>query len=187
MQVSDPLFLLYIFLFLGAYIQDCLDFILEKGTITRWWNEQRIWLIRGLTCYLFGTIEYLMKQLKFSTVEFNVTNKISDDEQSKRYYEGIFEFGVSSPMFYPLATTSIINLAAFFGGFLQIIMKGEKYLDSAFVQTFIAGFGVLNCIPIYEAMALRTDNGRMPIKITIIASFLAWSLYFVTSNFIFKV
>jgi hypothetical protein len=104
------------------------------------------------------------------TLDFNVTNKVVDDEQRQRYDQGVVEFGVQSPMFYPLAIAAIINLAAFFGGFFQIT-EGAN-LDRVLVQMFISGFAVLNSIPIYEAMALRTDNGRIPTKTTAIAIFL---------------
>jgi hypothetical protein len=34
------------------------------------------------------------------------------------------------------------------------------------VEMFLAGFGVANCWPIYEAMFLRDDSGRMPEKVS---------------------
>ncbi|CAA3013906.1 cellulose synthase G3 [Olea europaea subsp. europaea] len=179
-KVSDPWFLAYIFLFLGAYVQECLDFILTKGTFQRWWSDQRIWLIRGLSSYLFGFIEYIAKQLGMDTHGFNVTSKVMDDEQSKRYDEGTFEFGVESPMFMPLAMAAILNLMAFsYGGIVQIFK--ERNLDGFFVQVFIAGFGVLNCLPIYEAMVLRSDKGRMPTRTTIISTLFVGGLCVVTS------
>ncbi|CAI9775795.1 unnamed protein product [Fraxinus pennsylvanica] len=100
-NVNDPWFLAYIFLFLGAYGQDCLDFILAKGTFRRWWSDQRMWHMRGVSSHLFGSIEYIMKHL---------------------------------------------------------------------------GFGVLNCLPIYEAMVFRSDEGRMPTRTTIISTLLVWGL-----------
>ncbi|KAL3506593.1 hypothetical protein ACH5RR_031975 [Cinchona calisaya] len=178
-QVSDPWFFLYVFLFLGAYGQDCLEFILAQGTFARWWNEQRIWIIRGLSNYFFGSLEFIIKNMGFATHGFNVTSKVVDDEQSKRYDQGIFEFGVHSPIFFPLATAAIINLVALLGGTMQILKGGN--LDDVFVQLFVAGFAMLNCLPIYEAMILRPDKGRMPTKTTIISIFLAWSLYLVAS------
>ncbi|KAL2516680.1 Cellulose synthase-like protein G3 [Abeliophyllum distichum] len=174
-KVSDPWFLAYIFLFLGAYIQDCLDFILAKGTFLRWWSDQRIWLIRGLSSFPFGSIEYIAKHLGMATHGFNVTSKVMDDELSKRYDQGIFEIGVESPMFLPLAMAAILNLMAFFfGGIVQIFK--ERNLDGFFVHVFIAGFGVLNCLPIYEAMVLRSDKGRMPTRTTIISTLLVGGL-----------
>ncbi|XP_022849637.1 cellulose synthase-like protein G3 [Olea europaea var. sylvestris] len=184
-KVSDPWFLAYIFLFIGAYVQDCLDFLLAKGTFQRWWSDQRFWLIRGLSSYLFGSIEFITKRLNISTHGFNVTSKVMDDDQSKRYDQGIFQFGVESPMFVPLSMAAILNLMAFFyGGIVQIFK--ERNLDGFFVQVFIAGFGVLNCLPIYEAMFLRNDKGRMPTRITFISTLLVGGLCIVAS-FVLKI
>ncbi|CAK9147467.1 unnamed protein product [Ilex paraguariensis] len=178
-KVLDLWFVLHVFLFLGAYAQDCLDFILAEGTIQRWWSDQRMWIIRGLSPYLFGLIEFVTKNLGVTTQQFNVTSKVVDDEHSKRYDQGTFEFGVPSPMFVPLAMAATINLVAFLRGLLEVCSGGN--VDGSFVQMFMAGFGIVNCFPIYEAMVLRTDKGRMPIKTTIISIFLSWALYTTTS------
>ncbi|KAL2551030.1 Cellulose synthase-like protein G3 [Forsythia ovata] len=182
-KVWDPWFSLYIFLFLGAYGQDCLEFILAQGTILRWWSDQRIWLIRLLSSDLLGSLEYIANHLGISTRGFEVTNKVVDNEQNKRYYEGKFEFGVPSPNFVPFSTAAILNLTALIMGFLKILWN--ENLDSLIIQMLIASFGVVNCLPIYEAMVLRSDNGRIPIKITIISVSLAWVVYAAVS-FILK-
>lgn len=175
LQVTSPWFFLYVFLFLGAYAQDCLEFLFSQATLRRWWSEQRIWLIRGLTCYFFGTLEYLMEKLGIATNGFSLTSKAVDDEQSKRYCQGFFEFGVPSPIFLPLVTAAIINFAAFLYGTMLVLNGGNT--EDACVQLFIAGFGVLNCLPIFEAMIIRTDKGRMPTKTTLTSIIIAWVLY----------
>lgn len=178
-QVTDPMFIVYAFLFIGAYAQDCLDFILAQGTFIRWWSDQRMWLVRGVSSYLFGSLEFATKHLGIATHGFNITSKVQDDEQSKRYDQGTFVFGVASPMFVSLAVAAVLNFIAFISSFLQILLGGN--VEGLFVQIFIAGFGVLNCLPIYEAMALRSDKGRIPNKVTIISTFVAWVLYVVVS------
>ncbi|XP_023750400.1 cellulose synthase-like protein G3 [Lactuca sativa] len=164
-EVTNPWFLLYVFVFLGAYAQDCYDFILFGSTFKRWWNDQRIWLIKGLSPYLFGLAEYIAKHLGIASQGFNVTSKVQDDEQSKRYDQGLMEFGVHSVMFLPLATASIVSLFSLVVGIIQMLSIWE--VEKLFGQLFIAGFGVLNSWPIYEAMILRSDKGRIPIKTTI--------------------
>ncbi|XVF53114.1 hypothetical protein PTKIN_Ptkin05aG0074000 [Pterospermum kingtungense] len=89
-KISEPWFLLYVFLFLGAYGQDFLDYVVGGGTAKRWWNAQRISMIRGLTCYLFSSVEYLFKPLGISAHGFSITSKVVDDEQSKRYEHSTF-------------------------------------------------------------------------------------------------
>jgi hypothetical protein len=174
LQVSESWFLLYVFLFIGAYGQDFLDFIFYDGTVQRWWNDQRIWMIRGVTCYLFGFSEFFLKSFGISTLGFNVTSKVVDDEQSKRYEQGVFEFGVPSPMFVPLTAAAIINLVSFVWGIL-LVFRGSK-LEELFLQMFIAGFVVVNSWPIYKAIVLRSDKGRMPVGTTISSIFLACGL-----------
>ncbi|THG11277.1 hypothetical protein TEA_018790 [Camellia sinensis var. sinensis] len=183
-KVSDIWFFLYIFLFIGSYGQDCLDYILAKGTFQRWWSDQRMWLVRGVTSYMFGLIEFISKYLGIATQGFNVTSKVVDNEQGKRYNQGTFEFGVESPMFMSLAVAAIINLTAFVGGLIGVL-RG-KNSEGLFGQLLITGFVVLNCCPVYEAMVLRTDKGRMPTKTTIISTFLAWALY-TTASLILKI
>ncbi|CAL5360249.1 unnamed protein product [Camellia sinensis] len=183
-MVSDIWFFLYIFLFIGSYGQDCLDYILAKGTFQRWWSDQRMWLVRGVTSYMFGLIEFISKYLGIATQGFNVTSKVVDNEQGKRYNQGTFEFGVESPMFMSLAVAAIINLTAFVGGLIGVL-RG-KNSEGLFGQLLITGFVVLNCCPVYEAMVLRTDKGRMPTKTTIISTFLAWALY-TTASLILKI
>lgn len=173
-QMTDIQFLLYVFLFFGANIQDCLDFMLAQGTFKQWWNDQRMWFIRGLSSYLFGFIEFCIKRLGIASKGFHVTSKVVDDEQSKRYDNGVFEFGVPSPMFVPLATVAIINLVAFVFGMLRM-MKGTN-MDGLLGQLFLACFGVLNSWPIYEAMFWRTDKGRMPRIINITSALVGLTL-----------
>ncbi|KAK1430651.1 hypothetical protein QVD17_13545 [Tagetes erecta] len=170
-EVTNSWFILYAFLFMGANVQDCFDFMSARGTFQQWWNDQRIWFMRGLSSYLFGFIEFSIKHLGIASKGFHVTSKVVDDEQSKRYNNGVFEFGVPSPMFVPLATVAIVNFVAFVVGILQILNGGN--INGLFGQMFISCFGVLNSWPIYEAMLWRTDKGRMPRVISVISALLS--------------
>ncbi|XP_012829785.1 PREDICTED: cellulose synthase-like protein G3 isoform X1 [Erythranthe guttata] len=174
-KVSDPWFLLYMFLFVGAYGQDLLEFILEQGTTLRWWSDQRMWLVRGLSSDFFGTLEYVSNRLGIASRGFNVTTKVNDNEQRTQYDNGKFQFGVVSPVFMPFSTAAIVNLIAVFGGFLQLL-RGTILLDEFLGQIIISSFGMVNSWPVYEAMFFRTDKGRMPTKITIFSVILAWLL-----------
>ncbi|KAA8520978.1 hypothetical protein F0562_011651 [Nyssa sinensis] len=174
-KVSDPWFFLYIFLFLGAYGPYFLDYMLAGGTLQGWWNSQRMWMVRGLSSFSFGLVEYLLSSLGVSASGFNVTSKVVDSEQSKRYNQGILEFAVASPMFLPITMAAIINLFSFSQGILQVSRHGG--FEALFLQILIAGFAVVNSWPVYEAMILRTDKGKMPMKITLISVILVWVLY----------
>ncbi|XP_040988131.1 cellulose synthase-like protein G3 isoform X2 [Juglans microcarpa x Juglans regia] len=174
-KLSEPSFILYVFLVLGAYGQDLLEFMIEEGTVQNWWNDQRMWMIRGLSSFGYGSLEFFLKCLGISTYGFGLTNKVIDDEQSKRYGQGMFEFGDSSNMFVPLITAAIVNLVSFLMGLVQVL-RGSK-MEGLFLQMFLAGFVVLNALPIYEAMVLRNDKGRIPFKTTATSTCLALALY----------
>ncbi|KAL1569883.1 cellulose synthase-like protein G3 [Salvia divinorum] len=178
-KASDPWFFLNMFLFLGAYGQDLIEFISVGGNVRKWWNDQRMWLVRGLSSDLFGILEYISNQLGIGGRSFNVTNKVNDEEMRKRYDEGKFEFGISSPMFVPLSMAAIINLVAFLGGFLQFL-KGRG-LEEMLGQMIVTCIGVANSLPLYEAMVLRSDGGRIPTKIINISLVLASLLFLVIS------
>ncbi|KAI3996406.1 hypothetical protein MKX01_021645 [Papaver californicum] len=175
-KVSDPWFYLYVFLILGSYAQDCLDFMSMGGTFQRWWNDQRMWLVRGISSYLFASIDFLAESLGVSSFGFNITSKVVDNEQNKHYEQGVFEFGVPSPLFVPLTTTSIISFLAFSVAITRVIL-GHGKLEEIFIQLILSGFWMVNCWPVYEAMLLRSDKGRMSLKTTVLSSILAFALY----------
>jgi len=114
--------------------------------------------MRSLTSFTFGSIQFACKQLNISTQSFNVTNKVMDDEQIKRYDEGTFDFGVDSPFSVILSTAALLNLCAFLVGIF-------RYNINMVAEMLLTGYGVANSWPIYEAMFLRTDNGKMPDRV----------------------
>lgn len=184
LQVSDPWFYLYAYLFLSAYCQDLIDFLASKGTFNRWWSDQRMWLIRGITSYPFGATQFALKQIGIPAPGFNVTSKIMPDEVSKRYKDGIFEFGIVSPFFVSLGTVAIVNMFSLIIGMANAVRK-ERSFDEMFVQLFLSAFVVVNSWPIYEAMFLRKDGGRIPRRVTGISILLAGILYFLISYFLY--
>ncbi|XP_062074607.1 cellulose synthase-like protein G3 isoform X1 [Humulus lupulus] len=186
-KVSEPLFILYIFLFMGAYGQDLLDFIIDEGTFQRWWNDQRMWMIKTLTCFLFGSIEYSLKSLGISSHNFNVTSKVIDFEQSKRYEQGVFEFGLHSPMFVTLTMAAMTNLVALVWGLKLTFLGDKSAFDELFMQVIIAAFVVVNCKPIYGAILLRSSSkGGIPTKTTLLSMLLA-SSFFLLAFFSFTI
>ncbi|RVW91582.1 Cellulose synthase-like protein G3 [Vitis vinifera] len=110
---------------LQSYGQDYLEVILSGGTTQRRWNDQKVWLMRGLSSYSIGSVEYILKSIGISTFRFNVTSKAVGEEQSKRYKKGTFEFGIASPLFLLLTTAAIINLVSFLLGIAQVFRQGS--------------------------------------------------------------
>ncbi|KAK8618080.1 hypothetical protein V6N13_115955 [Hibiscus sabdariffa] len=181
-KISEPWFFLYLFLVMGAYGQDFLEYAANGSTFKKWWNAQRMWMIRNISSFSFGTVECLLKFIGLSTYGFTVTNKVVDDEQNKRYSRGVLEFGVSSPFFVPPTMAAVINFFSFIWGAILIFSSRNEVGEGLVLQMLLAGCIVIKCFPIYEAIALRTDNGKMPTKITFIATSLALILYAATSN-----
>ncbi|KAL5697510.1 hypothetical protein ACHQM5_028643 [Ranunculus cassubicifolius] len=174
---------LYMFLVIGAYGQDFFDFWYYGGTLHQWYNDQRMWMTKGISSYLFASVDYILKVIGMPAFGFNVTSKVVDDEQNNRYEQGLFEFGDASPMFMPITTAAILNLIGFTMGVLGVFRYGN--LDEMFVQLCLTGFVMVNSWPVYEAIALRADRGKMPAITTLTSIFLAW-IMFLVSLFIFK-
>ncbi|KAG9448223.1 hypothetical protein H6P81_014351 [Aristolochia fimbriata] len=170
-KASSPCFYLYAYLFVGAYGQDLLDFLCERGTPQRWWSDQRMWMIRGTSSYLFAFIQFSFKLIGVSGIGFNLTTKIIDEDERMRYDQGVFEFGAASPYFISMGTFALVNIISFTLGLVQGLLL--KSIGEVLAQLLISGFVVVNCWPIYEAMILRTDKGRMPSRTTILSAFMA--------------
>ncbi|KVH95318.1 Cellulose synthase [Cynara cardunculus var. scolymus] len=162
--VSDPWFSLYVFLFVGAYGKELIDYVMAGSGFKRWWNHQRQWLIMGCSSYPFSIFDWLLTSLGMSICDFNVTNKASNNEISKRYEQGFFEFGVESSLLLAVSLVAVVNIIAFVMGIKQVLMNTHRF-EELFMQLFIAGFGVVNSLPVYEGLVLRSDNGKIPMKI----------------------
>ncbi|KAG6487608.1 hypothetical protein ZIOFF_056198 [Zingiber officinale] len=177
-KVSDPWFFVYAYLFLAAYLYDLLDFLINGVPFRRWWNDQRIWLFRGPTAYLFGTLEFLLNSLSVSAPGFNLTSKVTEEKQADRYARGDFDFAARSPFFGALAAVAIVNLSAVAVG-IKRVATGEVEIGEFSMQLALCGFVAGNCWPIYGAMFWRRDGGRMPVRVTAAAAVAAVMLHMI--------
>ncbi|XP_024995489.1 cellulose synthase-like protein G2 [Cynara cardunculus var. scolymus] len=179
-KVSDPWFSLYVFLFVGAYGKELIDYVMAGSGFKRWWNHQRQWLIMGCSSYPFSIFDWLLTSLGMSICDFNVTNKASNNEISKRYEQGFFEFGVESSLLLAVSLVAVVNIIAFVMGIKQVLMNTHRF-EELFMQLFIAGFGVVNSLPVYEGLVLRSDNGKIPMKIGLKSVCVALVVYWMFS------
>lgn len=181
-QVQDPWFPLYISLFFVTYTRDIIDFLRsDHGTVGKWWNDQRMWLIRGVTSYPLGITEALIKQMGFHNIGFEVTSKVAEEDADKQYKKGIFNFGVESVFMVSLGFFALMSLTAFFVGFLRIFMTTNATFEDSALPLLLCGFVVINCRPVYEAMAFRKDSGRIPKKCVKLSILLVIALYTITT------
>ncbi|KMZ76178.1 hypothetical protein ZOSMA_105G00050 [Zostera marina] len=156
-------FLLYISLFMVAYTRDMVDFLRsDHGSFSKWWNDQRMWLIRGVTSYPLGITEALIKQMGFHNIGFEVTSKVTEKDANNRYKKGIFDFGVESVFMISLGLFALMSLVAFIVGFSRILLMADTRFEESALPLLLCGFVIVNCWPIYEAMTFRKDSGSIP-------------------------
>ncbi|CAK7323343.1 unnamed protein product [Dovyalis caffra] len=156
------------------------EFLCCDGTFQGWWNDQRIWMFKRTTSYLFGFCDTILKMLGFANPAFVVTAKVASEDASERYEQEIMEFGTPSPMFNILATLALLNMFSFAGGIKTVISDAEnKVLDLFASQIILSGLIVLINLPVYQGLFFRKDSGRIPNSVTyksLVVSVLACSI-----------
>ncbi|CAB4312341.1 unnamed protein product [Prunus armeniaca] len=158
-QVSSPWLIPFAYVIFAKYTWSCV----ELG----WWNDQRIWLYKRTSSYLFAFIDTILNSLGYSDSAFVITAKVSDEDVSHNYEKEVMEFGALSPMFTILATLALLNLFCFLGVVKKAIM-GEgmtKVYETMPLQILLCGVLILINLPLYQALYLRKDKGKMPSSI----------------------
>ena len=158
----------FIYVSVVKNIYSLYEALTSGDTLRGWWNGQRMWLVKRITSYLYAVIENIRKLLGLSKMGFVVSPKVSDEDESKRYEQEIMEFGTSSPEYVIIATIVLLNLVCLVGGLGQILTSGQNMLSNGLLpQIVLCGLLVIINIPIYEAMFLREDRGRIPYSVTL--------------------
>ncbi|XP_065862702.1 cellulose synthase-like protein E1 [Euphorbia lathyris] len=165
-QVSSPWFLPFAYVICSSYIYSLVEFMLSGGTFLGWWNEQRMWLYKRTTSYLFGFTDTILKLMGFSELDFVITTKVADEDVSKRYEKEIMEFGISSPMLIILTALAILNLVCFVGVLKQMV-SNENAVEKMVLQIVLCCGLVLINLPIYQGFLLRKDKGKLPYLVTV--------------------
>ncbi|CAI9755084.1 unnamed protein product [Fraxinus pennsylvanica] len=166
-QLSSPWVLPYAYVFIAKYSYSLGEFLWSGGTLKGWYNDQRMWLYKRLTSYLYGIYGTVLRSLGFSKLSFDITSKVADDDVSLRYEQEIMEFGTVSFMFNILATIALLNLLAFIWIMARLIINTRtKEADSYALQMILSGLVIVINRPVYVGLFFRTDRGRMPSSIT---------------------
>ncbi|WCJ33115.1 cellulose synthase like E1 [Euphorbia peplus] len=171
-QVSSPWFLPFAYVICATCIYSLVEFVSSGGTFLGWWNEQRIWLYKRTSSYLFAFTDTILKLMGFSELEFVITTKVADEDASKRYEKEIMEFGVASPMLITLTTVAILNLVCFLGIMKQVITN-ENAIEKMLLQIVLCCALVLINLPIYQGFLMRKDKGKLPFSVTVKSVMLA--------------
>ncbi|XP_010252797.1 PREDICTED: cellulose synthase-like protein E6 [Nelumbo nucifera] len=173
-QMSSLWFVPFAFVFIGKNVGGLVEAVCCGQSSRQWWNLQRMVLIRRTTSFLFGFTDTIVKKLGFSQTAFVITAKVADQDVSKRYEQGLLEFGTSSPMFTILATVALLNLFSLVWALKRVALDMElKAVEQLVSQIVLCGLVVLINIPVYQALFIRKDKGRMPTSVTVASTVLA--------------
>nr|APR63590.1 cellulose synthase-like protein E1 [Populus tomentosa] len=174
-QVSSPWFLPFAYVIFAKYIYSLVEFLWAGGTVLGWWNDQRIWLYKRTSSYLFATIDTVLKTLGFGDTAFVITDKVADEDVSQRYEKEMMEFGATSPMFEVLSTLAMLNLFCLVGAVKKVIVNDSihRLHETMPLQILLCGVLVLVNLPLYQGLLLRKDRGRMPCSVTVKSSLVA--------------
>lgn len=166
-QMSNLWAVPFFYVFVGNRVYSLAELLSCGGTFQEWLNDQRMWVFKRATSYFFALFENILKLLGFTKSAFALTAKVVDDDVSKRYEQELIEFGTTSPMFTILTTLAVLNAIGFCWG-LKMLILGEPslVLNPFALQAILCGLLVFINLPIYQAIFLRTDKGKMPASVT---------------------
>ncbi|KAF7149643.1 hypothetical protein RHSIM_Rhsim02G0034900 [Rhododendron simsii] len=164
---SNWFFMVFSYVFLSSLSKHMQEVLSTGGSMRSWINEQRIWMIKSVTCHLYGSWDAIMKRLGMKEANFMPTNKVVDIEQTRLYQTGKIDFQTSIMLLAPLVILTIINVVSFVGGVTRAMVTG-KFSDM-FIQVFLSLFIATMGYPVIEGMILRKDKGRIPPSVTILS------------------
>lgn len=171
-RVSSPFFLVFLFVFVSAQLKHVEEVYSSGNSIRTWSNEQRIWMMKSLTCYVYAMLEAVMEKVGMRTASFLPTNKVVDEEQAKRYEIGVYDFQAPALFMVPLCTVYVVNVGCIVIGIGRILCSG-KGMSEMGIQGLIALFGVVLNYPLVEGMVLRKDKGRVAASVSLVSALIS--------------
>ncbi|KAK7400632.1 hypothetical protein VNO78_11860 [Psophocarpus tetragonolobus] len=158
-KISDPFFTVFSFTFLSALLKHLFEVHITGGTLQKWINEQRIWMMKSVTCHLYGCLDALLNKIGIREARFFPTNKLEDVEQTVLYQMDKYDFQASNIFVAPMVALITVNISCFIGGVYRVLMMGD--CDKMFIQLFITVFIITVNYPIIEGLLIRKDKGRI--------------------------
>lgn len=167
-KVSDPFFVVFPLVFVFGILKHLIE-VLSSGHPARVCiNEQRQWMIKSVTCHMYGTGNAILKQLGLRKSSFVPTNKVSDNEQLKRYEMGVFDFQTSPMFLVPLVSVVMLNATAFTAGIGRAIVQGDW--DRTLLHIMLSAFVLIMSYPVIEGIIIRKDKGRVAPSVTLLSA-----------------
>ncbi|KAF8781060.1 hypothetical protein HU200_001032 [Digitaria exilis] len=185
-ELTSPWILPFAYLPAAMYIYSLYEALSCGVTLKGWWNGQRMWVIKRTTSYLFAVADTIFRLLGLSAMAFAITPKVSDEDQSRRYEQELMEFGPSSSLeFVIVAAIALLSLVCLAGGLSWIVASGcTASCLKFFLQIVLCGALVAINVPVYEAMFIRNDRGRMAPGVTLTATGLVLPACLIWANIV---
>lgn len=174
-KISDSNFNIFSIIFISAISKSLYEVVTTGDQFRVWTNEWRIWMVRCVTCYTYGSLDAILNKLGIKEASFLPTNKATDDEQVKLYEMGIFDFRAATMFLAPLVTVILVNFAAFVGAVFKALVvddNGDRYWEKMFGQMFLSFYILVSNYAIIEGMIIRKDKASIPLSATL------WSVVF---------
>lgn len=182
-EISSPWFVPFAYVVLATYSCSLVESLQCSDTAVEWWNAQRMWLFRRITSYLLAAIDTICRILGISESGFALTAKVSDLQALERYKKGMMEFGSFSAMYVIIATVALLNLTCLMFGVARVVLhEGATSLGAMFLQAVLCALIVAINFPVYEALSLRKDTGRLPSSVSIVSLCIVLPLCILPAN-----
>ncbi|KAH6770009.1 hypothetical protein C2S52_014812 [Perilla frutescens var. hirtella] len=149
-EVTSPWFATFAAVYASSVLQHLYEVVSSGGSMRTMWNEQRIWLIKGVTACLFGCLDVLMKYAGMAKANFRLTNKAVDQEKLEKYEKGKFDFQGAKMFMIPLTMLVLLNLGCFIGGVKGLIAGGNA--GEMFGQGLLSLYVLVLSLPILEGL-----------------------------------
>ncbi|KAL1154648.1 hypothetical protein V6Z11_A09G257500 [Gossypium hirsutum] len=173
--ISDSNFIIFSIIFISAISKSLYEVVSFGDQFKVWKNEWRIWMVKSVTCYTYGSLDAILNKLGIKEASFLPTNKVTDDEQVKLYEMGIFDFRAATMFLAPLVTVILVNFVAFAGAVVKALVmddNGDRYWEKMFGQMFLSFYILVSNYAIIEGMIIRKDKSSIPLSATL------WSVVF---------
>lgn len=181
--MTSPWFVPFAYIVAAAYSCSLVESLRCGDTAVEWWNAQRMWIFRRISSYLLAAIDTIRRMLGISESGFTLTAKMTDSEASERYKKGMMEFGSFSLMFVIIATVALLNLACMLFGVARVFLhEGATGLEALFLQVVLCVLLVAINLPVYEALFLRKDSGRLPASVGLVSFCIVLPLCILPTN-----
>ncbi|XVE65890.1 hypothetical protein DITRI_Ditri08aG0035800 [Diplodiscus trichospermus] len=171
-EVSGLNFIVFLFIFVSSLLKSLHEILLTDGRIRTWKNEWRIWMMKSVTSYSYGSLDAVLNKFGMREASFLPTNKVTDNEQVKLYERGIFDFRTATMFLAPLVTIILVNIASFVGGVVRIMFMKDSgdHWKKMVGQIFLSFYILITNFAVIEGMIMRKDEARIPASVTLLSA-----------------